>query len=358
MLAALALAASLAPADRAHIDWIAPPSCPSAADVDALAERLLLVADGAVEARAEVRADAEGFALELAIGDRTQRFDARECEALARVTALLVAVAADPLAVAVATTGPLVRAPAVSEPVAPTSSRARIEIARPPATAATPRPIERTRRIPVAGWLGVHGIVGVAELPGLDAGIGLAGAVERGAFAAELRASWLFERRAGIPERPGAEAGLSAANASARACGILGRPSLRAVLCAGPELGAVIGRAYGVTDSQRAVDLWIAASAAPSLHVWPHPRVGVQLGVDLVLALRRPEFALSDDSSLRVSTGRGGLRAWGGIAVRFGGKPSQRARSARSARREPETHDRDEPATHRNPRLLLADRLW
>lgn len=328
LLPAVTLAAWLAPADdevakdRATIEWIAPDVCPTDADVDALAERLLLAADGTIAARAEIVAHAGRFALALTIDGEARTFEADECAALAQLTALLVALAADPLAVAqqavpLAVAPPPVRVPSPEPPAATLVTSPPIE-RREDDRIAPADPRTTTRASAGQGWIGVHAIAGLAQLPGLDAGLGIAAAYGRRRFAIELRASWLSPRSVAIPGFDRATATMTAVDVSPRACGVLGRRALRAALCGGPELGAVIARAHDVREPDTTTSLWLALVAAPGVHWYVHRRVALQLGADLVLALVPPRFALRDDAARTVGTGRGGLRAWAGLAVRFG----------------------------------------
>ena len=133
-----------------------------------------------------------------------------------------------------------------------------------------------------------------------------------------MSATWLAPRVAPFEGLDPAKAALWAINTSVRACGLLGRDRLRLALCAGPELGALMGEARDVPRGASSAELWAAAIAAPGLQWWVHRRVGLLVGAEVVVALRRPRFALRDDPTAAIVAGRGGLRANAGLALRLG----------------------------------------
>ena len=297
----------------ASLQWRAPAECPDAAHVEARARALALDPAAELDARAEVERDASGaYRLALVLGDRVEHHVAADCDVLAELTALVVAVAADP--VAVATVMPEAIVPTVS------TTTPRVE-ATPAAARSVPRtPATRRVRPPWVTVLATHGVAGVAELPRIDAGLDLALSIERPRFAVQARAAWLFAQRTAIPGLP-ARAELSAGNGSLRACAVWNRRALALLGCGGAELGAVVATSLDVTAPDTVTSLWVAAFGSASLRGWVHPRVALELGADLLFALRRPRFVLQDDRSAIVSAGVGGIRGWAGIAVRLAPRP-------------------------------------
>ena len=187
---------------RIELQWSAPPECPGTDAVTAAAERLLLDHDAELHARGLIEAQpGGGYALTLVIehpeGARVHHQQERECTTLAELAALLVAVAADPITVVEA--HPVARgaeaAPIVPEPV----DTSALDTAVPELGAPTPAPTRaRVRRRPT-GWIRVAGIVGVAELPTVDAGLGITGAIELARWRVELGLSHLFAQQRQIP---------------------------------------------------------------------------------------------------------------------------------------------------------------
>lgn len=301
------------------IEWVAPAECPSADEVRRRASTLALAPVDALRGHAQVRRRADGgYALELAIDGRRELHEAGTCETLADLTALVIAVAADPVGAATTIEPRLVDDEALRlDPLgrpAPSSSRAM-------PLPASSRAAKRRR--PWTPVLAVHGVAGIAQLPGLDAGLDLQLSIERRRFAVQAHAGWLFARRTPIPVQAPALAELAAANASLRACGIWSWTRVSALGCGGIELGAVVGRPRGVVEEQTEAALWVAVVASAGMRGWVHPRVGLELGADLVLALRRPAFALRDHTDDAVRAGVGGLRGWAGLAVRLGRTPGR-----------------------------------
>ncbi len=327
--------ASVEPA-RVRLEWSAPSGCPRQPEVVARAERLLLVSDAELTARGVIERQGNAWQLVLVIeqedGAIEHRQLAQSCAALGDLAALWIAVAADP--VAVSTAAPIASPPVVAVPSVPPlvepapTSESPPPVASPPALErATSRP--RSRRT-LGGWVRVAGIVGAAELPTIDAGVGIAAALGVGRWRVELGLSHLFARGRELPGLAPARAELSAWNASLRGCGELGPRRVRLGACVGPELGAAVGHAVGVAKGNDRAAPWVALLAGPALRWRPIDRVQLHLAVDAVLALARPSFVLRDDPDAAVSTGRGGIRATLGVAVAFGpGEIDPRSRARR-----------------------------
>jgi hypothetical protein len=170
-------------------------------------------------------------------------------------------------------------------------------------------------------------LFGIGELPRFDAGVGVAFGIGAGRGRFELHAAHLFARTAALPGLDGPSAAIASWNLSPRGCAVLGPRSVRAALCAGPELGIVTADGRDLVFTDRALALWVAAVAAPGLEWAIRPWLRLHAGVELVLALRRPQFAARERPDDRVTLGAGGLRAVLGFAGHFGpGAARSRAR--------------------------------
>ncbi|HWB80910.1 MAG TPA: hypothetical protein VG755_38370 [Nannocystaceae bacterium] len=131
-------------APRIELQWSAPAQCPEQAEVAARAERLLLSSDEAVRAHAEIATAPDGsLVLDVTViasdAEASYHHVGDDCEALADVAALFVAVAADPSA---ATEAIVVERSPPAVPVAPYT----------PAVAPAPRETSPPRdAVPPAG---------------------------------------------------------------------------------------------------------------------------------------------------------------------------------------------------------------
>jgi hypothetical protein len=165
--------------------------------------------------------------------------------------------------------------------------------------------------------VGVHGVAGRAQLPTVDLGVGLALGVGAGAGRFELRGTHLFAQAARFPGTSRGAVAIAAWNVAALGCAVLGRPSLRAVLCGGPELGVAAANGRDLIQRNAARQPWLALMAAPRIEWAITTQVRLHVGVELVAAVLRPQFAARDRVDAKVATGAGGLRAMIGLAGHF-----------------------------------------
>ncbi|MEZ4451253.1 MAG: hypothetical protein R3B09_17370 [Nannocystaceae bacterium] len=326
----LAWALSGAPgAAGVRLEWSAPPTCPSAVEVQAELDRLLdgrAVIDEVV-ARAEVVAAADGGGLvaTLQIGEAAPRIlHAGECVALGRAIALVIAVAVDPVAVAgrlaLADAPPPAEAPPEDPPPAvdeapPEDAR---EVPEPPAveiggglaTAEAPR-----RRPPIAHSLGLGGGALYGVTPAWTGAIAGSYRLDRGALRVEARALYATPRR--VDYEDGVGALLQAVTIGALACAAPELRRLRAPLCVGLEGGPLIGVGRGSATTERRVALWASALVSTSLVARIRPRLALTLRAELAIALRRPAFHIGDREVLSRAPQVGG-RGILGLEVRLG----------------------------------------
>ncbi len=297
------------------LQWNAPPPCPDVVDVRARARRFARDPATTLAGEAIVEGVSAGsWRLRLRIGGLVREYNSRDCEALADLAALSIAVAADPVAVATA-----MRATSAMSHVAPsTPARHRERGIAAPTESPSPRP-DRTavRRPRWTTLLGIGGVAGVAELPRADLGPTVSLAVERRALSIQLRGGWLLPQRTPIPTFDPAQARLQAANGSARVCGQWRDRALSILGCGGLELGALIGASERVRQMDRRAALWVAALGSVGLRGWIHPRVALEIGAEFVLGIRRPRFGLQDNPFQPVAAGAGGVRGAAGVLVRL-----------------------------------------
>lgn len=280
------------------LTWSADPSCPGEADVLAMTAGLLAEdadASGvAAVATVERRADAFALTLEIRSPDaspQVRTLVAPRCEALAKATALLVAMAIDPLPVA-ARIEALPASPQVPEPLvdpaAPTESSPAIAVAPSPTADAPPRR-RRTR-----GFFGVFAGPGVGVQPRVTGVFGARAGLSRGRLRVELAWRHTLPTTGVYGDRPGLGARIYGWAASARACFA---PSLGPValpLCAGALAGRTRANGQG-TDADRVVHTpRVAALASAGVRWRFDDRFALTGTVDLELPLVRSAYHVDE----------------------------------------------------------------
>ncbi|MBV1860389.1 MAG: hypothetical protein KUG77_18395, partial [Nannocystaceae bacterium] len=224
--------------------WDAPPACPEQAAVEQWIDRLMLAGPEDVpnwQGHVEASGD-RGFVLTLSISGKIRTLAAPDCERLAVAAALVVAVAADPVAVA-----------DVIEPLLPEPEPARLVLENtplvgPPEPTRTEAPLSpspprrSTAAVPLDDDPGVSGVVSAA--------IGAELAVlPRPGFAASLGAGALWSRfrleLLGVVSTPrdietgdphfGARAAV--VGGQVRGCGLVLVPPVEVPLCLAGEVG-------------------------------------------------------------------------------------------------------------------------
>lgn len=313
----LALVLALA-APGLTIDWQAPAGCPDVTAVRGQVAAMIgedVVAGADLRASAVVREDGDRWSLTLELtragGRELRSLGDRECEALAQAAALVIAVAIDPQARApepVPEDSPETVVPAPPEqpggaagaanPKAEPVPKARPEppppsppIERETDPAALPLPIPR---LMLGLRLGV-GLGFARILPGvhaaLDLGLGLDGRGWRvelnGLFVPPVRGSAAGNPEIGGVFRLGAGEVRGCYMPTARR-GRLGVP-----VCLGAQVGAMHGQGTGsgLQEKQAARGLWAALRPGVAVRLRPRlGRVGLWMGLDMIVALARPEF--------------------------------------------------------------------
>ncbi len=320
-----------------ELTWTAPaaPVCPDAAAIVADSIRALGPSppNEPLWARATVVTDADGFALELIIDGAHGRVGTRQlrgktCPVLARVAALVIAVAIDPDATMPTEDEPADEpTPTVPEPEASTRPTPT------PLTPPTARPVKRTvtvaprRREPMPPqsrpWIGVLADAGVGAiaLPALAGVVGAAISMGGRRWRAELGAvGWTAsEQESSSNPAVGGRFGLLAGRV--RGCYVAHVAPLELPMCAGGEFGAVLARGTGkLTPRRRPSALVVAATLGPQL--WWRParlrgRLGLFVRADLLLVAVQPRFGTAR-SGVVWKVPSTAVEATGGIEVRFG----------------------------------------
>lgn len=279
------------------LEWSAPAACPGEAEVLADVDRLLGARRLAVEVavRAEITADRDGHAATVTIDQAAARqLRARECAALARAIALVIAVAVDPVAtvehVAIVPPPEPLEPPIVPKPppqppvIAPAIVDPRpAPIAAPPPPVTPPRPRPRSEHA-----ITVRGGVLLGVTPLATGAVALGYRLDRGLLRVEARALYGTPRRLDYPDGVGAR--LQAVTVGALACVAPERPGVRFPLCLGLEAGPVIGRAIAAEAPRLRADLWASGLAGAGLVARLGPRVALVVGAEFAVALRRPAF--------------------------------------------------------------------
>jgi hypothetical protein len=316
--------------------WRAPAECPDGAALIAMVRGYGGSTD-AIRIEGLILSGDAGYRLELVLDDgvrrETRTLHARECGALVRATALVIAVGTDPVDVArqqqvdaIVPPPPVpVESSPIVEPAPATTGRRR-------STTGAPRP-PNARATSASrawhGWFGIGGGVERAALPGVSGGvIGLVAARRRG-LGLELGGMWLAPRStAGSVGRVRVQLGAVAL----RGCPelVVGRVSFP--LCLGVEVGAMRGDGRGAPGARTVVATWLAAVASAGARLG-FGRVALLLRGETAIAALRPGFELREpgDPIALFTPELASVRLWLGVELRVG--RASRERGLRSGRR-------------------------
>ncbi len=339
IVAALMLGLAPAPAagdEAIELDWRAPVGCPERDEVRRSIARLVPAADVRLRVRAEIMARGRGFEGTLALeGDdpeSARSLQADDCHVLARAMAVVIAVSLDPFAVAEAIDGPAtIPAAEVPEPSSPpretlVSPRARAGASDRPAPRPTPAH-PRARPSDEALELGVRLGAGVGGLLFPGAGVGLSLAPFLGTSRLHVRAVaeyWAPQRIRFDPLRD-ASAEVQLVSGGVRVCPQLVRGRVRVPLCAGADVGAMLGRGTGrdLASASSGRQTWVGAVLEPGIAVGVTSRVSLWLALEGVVSLYRPRFAI-DGGPEPWTAGSGALRGLVGVQLHTSRKRSRK----------------------------------
>lgn len=306
-----------------EIEWSAPPECPAPAELRASVVQLL----GGERTRERVRAEAtvvregEGYAaqLVLAVGEQRseRRLQASGCAALADAVAVVVAVTVDPVQLLDEDREHVEVAEPIAEPIA-APVVAPIDVPEIPSVPVS-APTQARARAP-----GVH--VRVFSGPDFGATPKITGAIGgaiglRGRWwRAEIDGSFAFARTTSLPSDEDVTAKISRWSIGARGCGVPTRGRLEVPLCAGVEVGQLVGAGTGQTMARATrARPWIAAVGGPALAIAVVPRLAIVVGADLVVPLWRARFEIGTQRIHRPQPI--GVRGLVGVELRLGGRP-------------------------------------
>ena len=255
MLAGLAIGRPLR-ADAARpfdLVWSAPPSCPTSAEVEHEIERLIGGArhpHTAVRARGEVTRHGDAYRVVIRIqdGERVSErsFDGATGRAIAKAGSLIIALAIEPNA------GALAEAPPPAAPETP---------APPPPPIA---PASATRAA-LGGVVMAGPAAEFRSLPSVGLGFEVAGGLRLPHFSTELRTSATLPQPADVPSSvaPAAGGRFFLITAGLRLCARIVRGGPELFACASGFFDWVHARGYGITAPSAANALTFAAALGP-----------------------------------------------------------------------------------------------
>ncbi len=280
-----------------RMQWIAPASCPSEMEVvgrtEAWLERSASERSG-IGVRGVVLPDPGGLRLELRIdtpdGVIEQGATSLDCGSLAEATALQVAMAIDPEAVAAEIEA---RAEAdlaevdrlIEELAAADEPNTSDEPTAPPTSPRWTTPGPRG-----AAW--IEGSVGGGRVPRLDGRIGGGGSLLLPLVRIDLGVVYTARQRQAHPALAGVGLDVWQWGAVARGCA---RPRLGPVelpVCGGGELGVTAGRGQGVAQVRIARTAWLAGLASAGVSWAPWRSLAIGVAVQGFVALRRGPFTV------------------------------------------------------------------
>ncbi|MCY1059080.1 hypothetical protein [Nannocystis sp. SCPEA4] len=291
-------------ADPGWLDlrWPEVAGCPTAAEVAAAIERLTPAgARRPVVVEAAIAASSAGYSLELSVraGDTVLQRRAQDvgCGPLADATAVIVAVAAEPLEAGEGEA----RRPAQDDEIPPGLRRSRPPEVRPPPA--------------IGAFVAAVGAVGPprSSAPGLQAGLAVVWPRAR----LELRFHHTFAGTLRYANVPGAGAELQLSAAAVRGCPRRAWGTWSLHLCGGLELGALTAQGVGLARNERSVGMWAAGVFGPGLQWQPRSWFSLGLEVEAVVALTRRSYTAADARALLYRVPPVGMRFGAGVAVYF-----------------------------------------
>jgi hypothetical protein len=312
-----------APEGGDWIDWRAPNACPDEARVkEATAARLGRMPEPSEIEVSAVVIERESSGLELTL--RTVRHglhDARTltsstCEALMDATALVVAVAVDPMSAAASIE------PAPSTIVTPPTLA-------PLPDAASSRPVPTAPAVdtavpdvdlrPTDVTLAAGGGLEIGALPGPSGGPRLGFALGWSRVRVEI-AGWYAAPRTAVASDGRVRVQMGAANGNV--CGRLRARRLEAPICVGLELGANRGDGEDVRAPKTGHGLWIAPVVGVGLLGWVTPHVALGGRVEVAIPAKRTGFDIREpgDPIELWTPAPLSVRLWAGIEVRLWGR--------------------------------------
>lgn len=277
------------PASVVEVQLASPAGCDAQGLAEAELDRLLgaarregqpLRAQGRIEALSESQFRLE-LTLDRAGATSTRELEAKSCQTLAEVAALLIALSHDPDAVERARALEAARpAPRVDPPAPAPPLQVAAEPAPSPEPTAPLAPLPPLS-LPRLGFVAHAGFVGgIGDLPGPHPGVAAGLGLRLDEYRVELGLEFGGASQSFLSDRPQTGATFQRFLGLARFCRdlypLFDRPYPRPewavdlAACAGLELGSMSGEGFGVAEPVRGEALWAA------------PRVDARLGVGLL----------------------------------------------------------------------------
>lgn len=343
MLASILLSFSVSEPVPPRLEWEAPPSCPDHTEIERRAQQLAgldaTTASLRVRGRVERRAAYPDtpWHLDLVVatdgGEHARSLDAAECDALADVTALVLALGLDPFGLE----PPSPPSPSSPDPETVTADEPAVVPASNGASPVSPRRVrrhapaaestlERTRAAsppsPHAGQdgvgFGLRVLAGgeLGALPGGSGGGRVAAALLIRRFRFEAHGNYWLPRPARLPDGGGLGVDVRLATGGVDVCvRLYAARRLELPVCAGAEVGLMRADAVGAPEPERAYSVYAAAWLAPAISWRVADWVGLWLGVEGTLALSRPRFRFGE-AEVYTPAPAGG-RVLGGVEFGF-----------------------------------------
>ena len=322
------------------LSWSAPPGCP---DREAMVQQVQRLTDARVvsepEAPLRVHVDVAlaevGYRAVLQLDrdgtSQTRDLTADDCALLSRAVAVVVAVAADPIGVATTLEEKRSPEPAQStdraEPKAP-PPRAVLSTQPPKSPNNDPKrtdpntdsnrtdPTPKDPSTPLEFGTRLSLAVGGLILPTAGVGLSLAGYLGTPQFHVRVVGQYWPPRNAELQSLPDAGATFQLATGGVRACPVLQTGRWRFPLCAGVDVGAVIGQGEGedLRVQRSATAVWSAVVLQPGVEVTLTPRFGLWAAFEGAVSLNRPRFHLDNGGELH-AVGAFGPRGLIGVVL-------------------------------------------
>jgi len=307
---------------KPQLYWDAPNDCPGVQEAEVEFQQRLLEVEGSVPwAIARVRRNEDGtYNLKIWVeqgGTLLERtLDAESCASLARVTATIIA-----LTLASARSNE----PDSTDGVAPSSRdlareiEAELDIDRVIPALAWPEsdnaePLEPGPR-ELGGGLRLEGFVGIGGLQGVEWGAALSPSVIWRRARLEFRALYASCRSFEYSQVPGSQFKLRLIAGDVRGCGVPRVGRFEFPLCAGVEVGALLGQQEGFQLLHGPAQPWLVFPLSGGVNFRVIPVLAFVLTTETWIAAQLPSFRALD--GVVDAGGRVGLRVWLGVELRF-----------------------------------------
>lgn len=330
----LALALLLVAPDDVTRSWEAPRGCPEAAEVARRVRALAGRVPGEGEVRVHARISGPPWSAEIELDrgglKQTRTFSADTCDELANVVAVVVAVALDPVSVAVrveSDAGPRGPAepPPTTLPTVPRKQTPTIALRLPaesddvPTSAPAPR---TTRVVPLRFALRIAGGGEIGATPRGTGGVEIAFAFTRGRFGLELQGRYWARRRSDVAAAASLRTELG--TIGVRGCYVAPLSRVRLAGCVGLETGDYVVRAFEVPGGTTKHFPWLAATLGGGLSITLVEPVSLWLGIEGAANIFRPQAQLrTEPRTTLYQVAPAGLRALVGLELRLFGRPGR-----------------------------------